>query len=429
MDIQDLLSRFAVALGIGLLIGLERGWRSRDDQAGSRTAGIRTFAISGLLGGIVGALSISMGGAGGGLIIGTCFAAYAAIFGWFSHTENRADKTFSVTTAVAGMVTFVLGTYALVGDMRAAAAGGVVTAALLAGRESLHGWVARITWPELRSGLLLLAMTFVALPLMPATEIDELGGVDVRQIWLIAIVLASVSFLGYVAVKYIGAAHGILVSAALGGLVSSTAVTVANARRAAEDEGASRLLAAGVSLATAISFLRVLAIAAALQPALLGLVAPPLLVATTVAGAAAAITAYWRREVDNTEHAVAFSNPFNFFSVVGFALLLGAVIVVGKLLGEYTGTTGAILGAVAMGLADVDAVTVAMARLAPEPLGITGSTFAILAAVVSNTLAKLAMAVGIGRGPFAREVIVVFVLALAAGAAALGLTLMLVGGP
>jgi uncharacterized membrane protein (DUF4010 family) len=429
MDIQDLLSRFAVALGVGLLIGLERGWRSREEAPGSRTAGIRTFAISGLLGGVIGALALAAGAtAGGGFIIGIGFAAYAGVLGWFCYTENRADQTFSATTAVAAMVTFALGAYALMGDMRAAAAGAVVTAGLLAGRENLHGWVERITWPELRSGLVLLAMTFVALPLVPSQKIDELAGSDPREIWLIAIVLAGVSFLGYVAVKYIGPAHGILVSAAAGGLVSSTAVTLANARRAAQGEGAPRLLAAGVSLSTAISFVRVLAIVAALKPVLLITIAPPLIAGIAVTAGAAMIRTYWDREGKRTEHRVAFRNPFNFLSVVGFALLLGAVIAVGKLLGEHTGTTGAVLGAVAMGLADVDAVTVAVAQLVPQPLGIAGATFAILAAVTSNTLSKLAMAAAIGRGPFARELVVVFILALAAGGAALWLTLLLVGG-
>ena len=427
MDIQELLSRFAVALGVGLLIGLERGWRLRDEAPGSRAAGIRTFAISGLLGGIVGALAMSAGGAtaGGGLIVGIGFAAYAAVFGWFSHAENRAEGTFSATTAVAGMVTFALGAYALMGDMRAAAAGGVVTAGLLAGRENLHGWVARITWQELRSGLVLLAMTFVALPLVPNEAL--IGGINPREIWLIAIALAGVSFLGYAAVKYIGAAHGILASAALGGLVSSTAVTVSNARRAVQGEGAPRLLAAGVSLATAISFLRVLAIAAALKPVLLILIAPPLLVGAIITAGAAVVSVYGRGERGSEQHTVTFRNPFSFLAVVGFAALLGVVIVAGKLLGEYTGATGAILGAVAIGLADVDAVTVAMARLAPETLSIAGATFAILAAVAANTLSKLVMAVAIGRGQFARELVAVFALALAAGAAALWLTVLLVG--
>lgn len=429
MEIEELLSRFAVALGIGLLIGLERGWRARDDAPGRRAAGIRTFAISGLLGGIVGALALSTGGGsvGAGVIVGIAFAAYAAVFAAFSRDQNLATGGFSATTAVAGMTTFALGAYALMGDMRVAAAAGVVTAGLLAGRENLHGWLQRITWPELRSGLVLLAMTFVALPLVPGQEVDELGGINLREIWLIAIVLAGVSFLGYVAVKYIGAEHGILISAAAGGLVSSTAVTLSNARRAAKGEGAPRLLAAGVSLATAISFLRVFAIAAALNPALLTVITPPLALGVVVTAGAAAVSTYWRSDSKRPDHAVAFRNPFNFLSVVGFAVLLGAVIVAGKLLSEHTGTAGTVLGALAMGLADVDAVTVAMARLAPEPLGVAGATFAILAAVVSNTLSKLVMAMIIGRGQFARELIVVFAVALAASGVALWVTLLFVG--
>jgi uncharacterized membrane protein (DUF4010 family) len=428
MDLQDLLSRFAVALGVGLLIGLERGWRQRDEASGHRAAGIRTFAISGLLGGFAGALALAAGGAsvGGGLIVGLGFAAHAVVIALFSREENRAEGTFSATTAVAGMVTFVLGAYALMGDMLVAAAGGVVTAGLLAGREDLHGLVARITWPELRSGLILLAMTFVVLPLAPSKEL--IGGVNLREIWLIAIVLAGVSFLGYVAVTHIGARHGTLLSALAGGLVSSTAVTLANARRAANGEGAPHLLAAGVSLATTISFVRVVAIVAALQPGLLSLLAPPLIAGIVVTAGAAAISIYGRGELQGDEHPVAFRNPFNFVSVVGFAVLLGAVIAAGRLLGEQTGPTGAILGAVGMGLADVDAVTVAMTRLVPQPLGSAAASYAILAAVASNTLSKLALGVVIGRGRFARDLIVVFGLSLAAGAAALWVTLRVVGG-
>ena len=269
MDTEDLLSRFAVAFGIGLLIGLERGWRERTAAPGSRTAGIRTFTISGLLGGTVGALALAVGGAasaGGGLMLGLAFLAFAAVFTIFSRDENRAEQTFSATTAIAGIVTFSLGAYALVGDMRVAAAAAVATTDVLAMRENLHSWLRKITWPELRSGLVLLAMTFIALPIVPNDSIGPFGGVNPREVWLIAIVLAAVSFLGYAAVRYFGASYGLLLASAAGGLVSSTAVTAANARRAAAGEGSPDLLAAGVAVATAISFLRVVVLAGVLKP-------------------------------------------------------------------------------------------------------------------------------------------------------------------
>jgi uncharacterized membrane protein (DUF4010 family) len=199
MDIQELISRLAVALGIGLLIGLERGWRRRQASPGSRAARVRTFAISGLLGGVIAALaqplsSHASGGAAsvvGGIVLGFGFAACAAVIALFSREENRAVGAFSATTAIAGMLTFALGAYALFGDLRIAA--GAAVAGLLAFREELHGWVEMITWSELRSELVLLAMTFLGLPIMPGHPIGPFGGVNPREVWIIAIVLAGVA--------------------------------------------------------------------------------------------------------------------------------------------------------------------------------------------------------------------------------------------
>ena len=409
MDLQDLISAFAVALGIGLLIGLERGWRTRDVEPGRRAAGIRTFAITGLLGGTTGALAMALGGAasaGGGIVVAVGFASYAAVLTLFTLEESRAGGSYSATTAIAGMLTFALSAYAVVGDMRIAAAAAVAAAALLALREQLHGWVEKISWPELRSGLVLLTMTFIGLPLMPNEPIGPFGGVNPREVWIIAIVLAAVSFLGYVAVKYFGARRGLLLAAAAGGLASSTAVTIANARHAARGEGEPRLLAAGVAVASGIMFLRVAAIVTALNPSLLVLVAPALAAATVTAAGFAVAWVLWQRTGEQEHREVKFRNPFEFWSVVGFALFLGAIIVLGRAVGETFGATGAVAGAIVVGLADVDAVTVSMARLAPETLSARQAALAILAAVASDTVSKIAIGAAIGRGWFAAELAV-----------------------
>ena len=430
MDLQELISRLAVALGIGLLIGLERGWRRRQASPGSRAAGIRTFAISGLLGGVIAALaqplsSQASGGAGsvvGGIVLGFGFAAYAAVITVFTRDENRAVGAFSATTAIAGMLTFALGAYALLGDLRIAAGAAVAAAGLLAFREELHGWVEKITWPELQSGLVLLAMTFLGLPIMPDNPIGPFGGVNPREVWIIAIVLAGVSFLGYAAVKYFGARRGLLLAAAAGALASSTAVTVANARHAAAGEGSPRLLAAGVAVASAIMFLRVAAIVAALKPSLLMLIAPTLLAATLVAAGFAISWVYWPKTDTPGHQSVDFRNPFDFWSVVGFALFLGLIIVLGRAVGETFGATGAVVGAIFVGIADIDAITVSMARLTPETLSASDAALAILAAVASNTVSKIAIGAVIGRGPFAVEIAAMALACLLVGAAALWLT-------
>jgi uncharacterized membrane protein (DUF4010 family) len=432
MDLQDLISRLAVALGIGLLIGLERAWRRRRARPGSRAAGIRTFAISGLLGGMVAALAQALSapaaGAGtslaGGIVLGAAFAAYSAVIALFSRAETRAVGNVSATTAVASMLTFALGAYAVLGDMRIAAGAAVAAAGLLASREELHGWVRKITWPELRSALVLLAMTFIGLPIVPNEPVGPFGGVNPREVWIIAIVLASVSFLGYVGVRYLGARRGLLLAAAAGGLASSTAVTIANAHRARAGEGAPRLLAAGVAVASAVMFLRVGAIVAALKPGLLVLVAPALVAATLMAvGFAVAWVLQGKQEREY--RSAQFRNPFDFLAVVGFAVFLGVIIVLGRAVGETFGATGAVTGAIIVGPVDVDAITVSITRLIPDPLSQAHAALAILAAVASDTVSKVAIGAAIGRGWFAADLATMAAGCLAAGGFALWLTFAL----
>ncbi len=419
MDLDQLLSRLAVALGIGLLVGLERGWKTRDVAPGSRAAGIRTFALSGLLGGIVAALAQATRSAeGAGLVLGLTFIIFAAVFALSERDAGLAAGNYSVTTTIAGLLTFALGAYALLGDPRVAAAAAVVATGILAARKDIHELVARITWPELRSALVLLAMTFIVLPLLPDTQLGPSGGVNPREVWLIAIVLAAVSFIGYGAVRLFGAERGVLLAALAGGLVSSTAVALSNARRAAAGEGAPRLLAAGVSVATAVSFIRVIAIVAVMKPALLILIVPPLAAATLVATVHALASATWGSDGRQTPPAK-FHNPFSFWPVVGFAVFLGVVIMLGRAVGEQFGAGGALLGAAGLGLADVDAITISLTRLVPAPLSPLAAVEAILVAVASNMVSKLAIAAGIGRGRFAAETAVMTVACWLAALAAL----------
>jgi uncharacterized membrane protein (DUF4010 family) len=204
-------------------------------------------------------------------------------------------------------------------------------------------------------------------------------------------------------------------------------VTITNARRAASHEGSPRLLAAGVAMASGVMFLRVCAIVLVLKANLLALVAPPLLAATAAAVLNALIAAYWRRSEGPEAQAFKFRNPFAFWTVVGFALFLGAVIVVGRVVGEWLGGIGAIVGAAIVGLFDVDAITVSVARLAPEPIGNQAATFAILSAVATDTISKIAIGGVIGRGRFALEISAMALTCLAAGGAAFWITSAIIG--
>ncbi len=424
-EVETLLSRVALACGIGLLIGLERGWRTREALPGSRTAGIRTFAITGLLGGVVGALARGAGtelGIPGSVLIAVAFAAFAGVFSRFERDANEAAQRFSATTTIAGLLTFMLGVLAVLGDVGVAAAAGVAATGVLIVREDLHEWVRKMTLPELQSVLILLAMTLIALPIVPDRSMGPWGGVNPREIWIIAIVLASISFAGFVAIRALGERRGVLVAGALGGVVSSTAVIFANARVARMGHGTARVLSAGVAAATAVSFLRVIAIVAALKPTLLAIVAPPLVVAALAAAGFSALAIQGRAGIPGDAGPRRFRNPFGFLSVIAMAASMGIIMLIGRIISERFGASGAAVTAVITGLFDVDAMAVSMTGLVPRVLDGRGAAEAILAGVASATLGKVAIGAVIGRGKFAIATGAMSVLCLAAGVAALAAT-------
>src|SRR5690606_37304293 len=184
---------------------------------------------------------------GSTLVLAAGFLGFAVIFAWYQAREAAHDETFSVTGVVAGLGVFALGALAVAGDYRAAAAGGAGLAAVLASRELLHGLLQRLSWVELRSALVLAVMTAIGLPLLPDRTLDPWGGFNPFEIWLFTVIVAAISYLGYIAVRVLGQSRGLLVSGITGALVSSTAVTVAFARHAREGSNA-------VALSGAASF-------------------------------------------------------------------------------------------------------------------------------------------------------------------------------
>ncbi len=165
-----------VALAIGLLIGLERGWRQREEAEGERTAGFRTYTLAALLGGVSAALASDAGP----VFLGFSFFAFSLGFSAFAWLEARAERNFSVTGVVAAMLTFALGAYAVLGEVQVAVAGGVAVTLMLALKQPLHSWLRTLTWIEIRAALTLLAMTFLALPLLPDRPVDPLRAPSTR---------------------------------------------------------------------------------------------------------------------------------------------------------------------------------------------------------------------------------------------------------
>lgn len=406
---QTLLMRLAIALGIGLVVGVERGWQTRTLPSGRRTAGVRTFALIGLLGGALAAVTQALASP---LLLAVGFVMFAAGFGLLTLRELKARRHFSATGLVAGLLVFVLGAFAVVGDPRIAGAAAITATGILASRNMLHGLVRRLTWVELRSAIVLLAMSVIVLPWLPDRTIDPFHSVNPREIWLFTVLTAAISYAGYVGIKVAGPQIGILISALAGALVSSTSVTIAFARRAAAGDPV-RLLAGGAALAAMVSLLRVLALLALVAPALLWGVAPPALAAGAAFALAAA--ALMRHRADAPPLPATPGNPFELRPLLVFAGLFAAVCLVSGWLLQRMGAQGLLVMTGVIGLVDVDVATLNVARLPTGTVTPQTAADAILAALLVNALARVAFAAASGTRAYAARLLVATLAAVAAG--------------
>lgn len=418
-DPESLIRRLAVALAIGLLVGAERHWRERDEAAGSRTMGVRTFGLIGLLGGVVAALGSGLEGVGTALVVAGGLGALVATILPFALREAAAVGSVGATTPVAALATYALGALAVLGEPQAAGAAAVAMTAVLAARESLHGLMARITWAELRSAILLLSMTLLVLPLVPDAPVAWLAGVNPHSVWMLAILLAGVSYAGYLAERLAGAGKGLLLAGAAGGLVSSTAVTLGNASAAAQG-GPAVPLAAGALVAGAVSCLRTLVLVAIVSSDTAWRLAPALLATAAAMGIAVALLA--RRGVTALEDGQRPDNPFELRAVLRMALLLGGVGALAKLAAAHFGEAAVLAVAALTGLADVDAIALSVPLLAPATISAALAATAVAMAVATNVGAKAAYAVALGRRAYALPYCAASAAALAAGGVALLLT-------
>ena len=384
---DPLIARLGMALAIGLMVGLERGWRERDAPDKSRTAGIRTYGISGLLGGIVAALAQAVD-APSVLVAG--FLGFCAVFAWYKFREAIHDHDFSVTSVIAAIGVFALGALAVLGDYRAAAAGGAALAAVLASRDVLHGLLKRLTWIELRSALILAVMTAVILPLLPDRTIDPWGGLNPWQIWFFTVLTAAISYLGYLATRILGEQRGLLVSALAGAVVSSTAVTVALARTA-KAGGNPFPLAGAAALAAAVSILRVCVIVALVESSPLRTLAPAALAAALCFAAFGALLML--RSGGQGPGDTPARNPFALSPLLAFAVLFAIVSTASAALASQIGSAGLLATSALSGTFDVDVAVLSTLRLVGQSVSSEMAATIVLAALAANAAGRLFLAV------------------------------------
>ena len=402
----------AVALLCGLIVGLERGHDARDLPDEQRFAGLRTFGILGLIGGALGLVAAGAGGA----VAGFGLAAVAAALILGHRAQMAIDRDVGITTLLAALLTAVLGMLAGSGHPGLAGAGAVVTALLLNLKATLHGLLRKVREDELTAALRLLLISVVVLPFLPNQGYGPYQALNPYAIWWMVVLLAGLSFLGYVAVRVLGAGRGLGVTALAGGLASSTAVTVTLARKAAANAELVPLAVAATLLAWLVMFVRVGALMAAAGPEVLRATVVPLAAAALATAACAAL--FWRRggarpELDEP------GNPLELGPALLFAGLLAAVLLAGRFLQDQFGHLGLYILALVSGMADLDAITLSASRMSAQgAVDPATAGRAILLAAASNTVVKTLYTVPVAGAPMAGRLGLASAAILAAGGVA-----------
>ena len=411
MDNPDLALRFAVALGLGMLIGLERE-RSKSEEGG---AGVRTFALIALTGAIAGYLGETLGL--DWLALAIFFAVAALIIGQYVVTSLRGDP--GITTEISALLAFLLGLLCAHGQLQLAAWVAVAMALLLALKGWLHRLASRINASDVEATLKFGIVTLIILPLVPDHNYGPppFDVVNPYKIWLMVVLISALNFTSYLLIKIVGAEHGIGIAGLLGGLVSSTAVTLGFSQRSRQPGEDASALALGILLAWTVMFFRVIIMTSLISWELGQRLA--LLVGLLAMANLGACYWLWRRRRQTQRGEVkAGSNPFELDEAIKFGLLFGVVVLIAKAAQVYLGNAGLYLAAGIAGLTDVDAITLAMADLAKtDATSVAISARAIVIAVMSNTLVKSGMAIGLGSAELRRITLPISALLLVVGIA------------
>lgn len=388
---QQLYYSFAVALAIGLLIGIERGWREREAKEGERIAGVRTYGLIGLLGGGAALLGEHFGS----LVLGMSFFALAAVLTavYIVNLGTRGDA--GITSLMAGLLTFVFGAMAVSGEIVVAAAAAVLTTLLLGYKPLLHRWVGTLEGEELRAGLKLLLISVVLLPVLPNEGYGPWQALNPYAIWWMVVLIAFISFAGYFSIKIGGARKGIIFTGIFGGLASSTALTLHFSRQARHHKAMVPLLSTGILLACGTMFPRMLLVAGVINHELAG----PLLLPAVVMSVFAFLPALYfslSSQPQPVELGTTVKNPLEMKSALGFGLLLALIMLLVKALKTWADDTGVLLLAAVSGITDVDAINLSLARMSQDDLTIRIAVSGIVIAAAANSLCKGGMAAFIG---------------------------------
>src|SRR5512136_62958 len=410
----NLAFRFAAALGLGMLLGLERQRRRRSGP--SVFAGVRTMALVSLLGAAAAYVQMELD------LPWLLVAAFGAVTGlvWVSYAITAYRGELGITTEITVLLAFWLGALCVWGWVGLAAALGVANLLLLALKDWLHDLAARIEAADVEATLKFAVITLIILPLLPNQNYGPppMDVLNPYKIWLMVVLISGLNFASYVLVKVVGQEHGIGLTGILGGLVSSTAITLGFSQRSKTEPQAAEALALGILLAWTVMFFRVLIAVAVVNVALAQRLGIGIgLMALVSLGMCAWL--WWRGRTQARGTVKSGPNPFELSEAIKFGLMFGVITFAAKAAEAFWGSAGLYLAGALAGLTDVDAISLSMANLAlanPANASLAGRT--ILIAVLSNTLVKSGMIVSMAAPQLRNRMLPLAALVLGAGGVA-----------
>jgi uncharacterized membrane protein (DUF4010 family) len=418
----DLTINFAVALLIGALIGIEREKKKAEEVATNAFGGIRTFILFALAGAISAWLSLQLKTVLIFVAAGLIIAAF--ILTAYILQNRKSGSAIGLTSETAGVIVFLLGGTTLFGYKEIAVALAIAASAALAYKKPLHSLVGKIYEDDIYAGLTLLFATFIVLPVLPNRTVDPWNAINPYKMWLLVIMISGLSLVGYVATRSLGSKLGTSLTGFFGGLVSSTAVTLAFSKQSHEAKDSSNLmntLAAGLLIAWTVMFIRILIEVVVVNIGLLRQLMVPMITMAVIAGAIALIYYRWSsgQSSKTATQNVPLKNPFSLISALKFAILFGIVQLLVKYVQQNFPSQGFYIVAALAGLTDVDAITLSMADYAKAGGEVKTAVSSITIAAVTNTLVKCGYVFMFGQGKIRTLVAIATVVILVGGGIAL----------
>lgn len=395
---------FFISLAIGLILGLEREYDKLTGEMGF--AGIRTFPIISILGYMIGILSNSFSN---WLVIVSLGALFVFLgFGYL--LKAHQETALGITTNLALITTFVLGLMVSLELYRDSVAAAVVVVTLLSLKATLRNIIQNITSQELFAFIKFVFIALLILPFLPNEHYGPNELLNPFEIGSVVVIVSFLNFFGYFLVKFVGSRKGILLTAILGGLISSTAVAWNYAAKSKETPHLSREYSAGIVIASAIMFPRIALLAAVFNTQVAMQMATPLII-LTLASLVPAFFLIRKKNNSNeseTETEIELGNPLNVLNALGFALIYVTILYAVHYGNAYLGQSGLYYSSIIAGLADTTAISISMAKFGLDEQYLKLSALVILAAALSNTVVKLGIAYMKGSKETGRYVGMIF---------------------